>query len=239
MLGPIGVAGVDAEDQVAEVGVDHAGDRPRPERPRLFERKRRRKAVTVLRRIGKDLPAAVAAIARGRTEERARGRLIEVVERLHRADREPGELDERTVRVEAGGRSVRAVVVHTDLEVAAKGPVLGLLAAVEPRIGAGAHDEVATVGPVPEAGAIACRVARAGGALTGSSAACAPATATSPAAVPRRRLFTIFISTRFTRNLLYEKSTRCDRRQATTARHFKHSAVSFRPGVAETTLRSR
>src|SRR6266699_3290947 len=32
-------------------------------------------------------------------------------------------------------------------------------------------------------------------ALTGRSAACAPATATRPAAVPRRRLFTIFIVT--------------------------------------------
>src|SRR5438552_6387903 len=32
-------------------------------------------------------------------------------------------------------------------------------------------------------------------ALTGRSAACAPATATTPAAEPRRRLFTIFIST--------------------------------------------
>src|SRR5438552_2352314 len=34
-----------------------------------------------------------------------------------------------------------------------------------------------------------------GAALTGSSAACAPATATRPAAEPRRRLFTIFIVT--------------------------------------------
>src|SRR6516225_3561563 len=107
MLGPIGVAGVDAEDQVAEVGVDHAGDGSRSERPRLFDRERRREAVAELRGVGKDLPAAVTGIARGRTEERARGRRIEVVERLRGADREPGELDERTVRVEAGGRSVR------------------------------------------------------------------------------------------------------------------------------------
>src|SRR6266566_2145886 len=34
-----------------------------------------------------------------------------------------------------------------------------------------------------------------GAALTGRSAACAPATATRPAAEPRRRLFTIFIVT--------------------------------------------
>src|SRR5262245_11835078 len=75
-----------------------------------------------------------------------------------------------------------------------------------------------------------------GAALTGMSAACAPATAISPAAVPRRRLFTIFISTsypfsvKFTRNL---------RRQATTKKHFEHSAVQFSAGVAKTTLRCR
>src|SRR6516225_6229997 len=63
--------------RLPRLGVDHAGDRHRPERPRLFERKRRREAVTVLRRIGKDLRAAVAVIE-----------LIEVVERLRSTDRE-------------------------------------------------------------------------------------------------------------------------------------------------------
>src|SRR5262249_36065170 len=113
-----------------------AGDR-RPERSRLFERKRRRKAVTVLRRIGKDLPAAAAGSARGRSKERARGQLIEVVERQRGADREPGELDERPVGAEVRAADLRVVEEHADLEVAAQGPVLGLLPAVEPGIGAG------------------------------------------------------------------------------------------------------
>src|SRR5262249_2126250 len=72
--------------------------------------------------------------------------------------------------VEARGRSVRAVVVHADLEVAAQGPVFGLLAAVEPRIGAGPHDEVATGGPIPVTGAIARRVAGARGPRPGGPA---------------------------------------------------------------------
>src|SRR5262249_23511847 len=127
----------------AEIGVDHAGDPPRPEGPRLFERKRRREAVAVLRRIGKDLPAGLAGI----------DGLIEVVERRRSTDRDPGELNERPVRVEADGSSVGAVVVHTDLEIAAKDPVFGLLPAVEPRIGAGPHVEVSTVGSVLVAGA--------------------------------------------------------------------------------------
>src|SRR5262249_34022133 len=92
-------------------------------------------------------------------EERARWRGVEVEERLRGADREPGELDERPVRVEARATRVRAVVVHTNLEIAAQSPVFGLLPAVEPRICAGAHDPVAALGPVPEAGAIGLGVA--------------------------------------------------------------------------------
>src|SRR5262245_37876777 len=71
----IGVAGVDAEDEVAEVRVDDAAGRGHgPERPRLFERERRREPVAILRGIGKHLPAAVTRVAGGRTEERARRR---------------------------------------------------------------------------------------------------------------------------------------------------------------------
>src|SRR5262249_62408903 len=107
---------------------------------------------TVLRGIGKDLPAAVAGIARGRSKERARGRLIEVEERLRGADREPGELNEGPVRAEARTRGRGVVVVHADLQVAAQGPVLLLLPAVEPSIGAGPQQEVVAVEPVLLAG---------------------------------------------------------------------------------------
>src|SRR5215813_12782022 len=75
------------------------------------------------------------------------------------------------------------------------------------------------------------------------SAACAPATATSPAAVPRRRLFTIFISTPYVvvsagnglsalnlREIYFTKNLHGDRRQATTKRYFEHSAVQFSAG---------
>src|SRR5262249_11374760 len=88
-LGLIPGAGVDAEDEAAEIRVEGAGLRsPGRETPRLFERERRREAVAVLRGIGKLLPAAVAGIARGRSKERARRRLIEVEERLRGAGRE-------------------------------------------------------------------------------------------------------------------------------------------------------
>src|SRR5262249_56055866 len=96
-----------------------------------------REGIAGLEGIGKGLPAAVTRVARGRAEERARRRGVEVEERLRGADREPGELDEGPVRVEARARDRGVVVVHADLQVAAQGPVLGLLAAVEPRIGAG------------------------------------------------------------------------------------------------------
>src|SRR5262249_50905621 len=77
------VAGVDAKDEVAEVRVEGAGLRSRGrETPRLFERGRRREAIAVLHGIGKHLPAAVTRVARGRAEERARRRRIEVEERL-------------------------------------------------------------------------------------------------------------------------------------------------------------
>src|SRR5262249_28091622 len=153
-LRPVGIAGVDAEDEVAEIRVEDAGLRERrPEIPRLFERERRREAVAKLGGIGKHLPAAVTRVARGRAEERARRRRIEVEERLRGADREPGELDEGPVRVEARARDVGTVVVHANLQVAPQGPVLGLLPAVEPRIGAGPHQEVCTVDPVLVAGA--------------------------------------------------------------------------------------
>src|SRR6516225_10415398 len=153
-LGLILVAGVDAKDEVAEIRVEGTGLRSYGrETPRLFDRERRREAVAILRGIGEHLPPAVTRVARGRAEERARRRRIEVEERLRRADREPGELDERAVGVEARARSQRGVVVHTELQVAAQGPVLGLLPAVEPRIGAGPHQEVGTVDPVLVAGA--------------------------------------------------------------------------------------
>src|SRR5262249_35103838 len=161
-LGLILVAGVDAEDEVAEIGVEGAGLRSYGrEIPRLFERERRREAVTVLHRIGKDLPAAVAGIARGRSKVRTRGRLIEVEERLRGADREPGDLDEDPVRAEARARDRRAIVVHADLQVTAQGPVLGLLPAVEPGIGAGPHQEVVPVEPVLLAGDAGKRPVRA------------------------------------------------------------------------------
>src|SRR5262249_40287072 len=112
----------------------------------------RREAVAILRGIGKHLPAAVTRVARGRAEERARRRRIEVEERLRGADREPGELDEGPVRVEGRARDRGAVVVDTDLQVAAQGSVLGLLPAVDPRIGAGPHQEVGAVDPVLLAG---------------------------------------------------------------------------------------
>src|SRR2546430_17122640 len=134
----IEVDGAEDEAGVAKVSIDHAGGRERrAHATRLFERERRRDAVAKLQRIGKDLPAAVAGIAGERSEEGARGRRVEVEERLRGADREPGELDECAVRVEGRGRICGTVVVHPDLEVAAKGPVLGLLTAVEPRISAG------------------------------------------------------------------------------------------------------
>src|SRR5262249_33690821 len=80
-LRPIGIARVDAEDEVAEIRVDDAALRSHgAEAPRLFERERRREAVAILRRISEDLPAAVTGIARVRSEERARRRRIEVVE---------------------------------------------------------------------------------------------------------------------------------------------------------------
>src|SRR5262249_42263276 len=151
LLRPIVVGVVDAEREVAEVRVDHTRIRNVAtgwETSRLFDRERRREAVAILRGVGKDLPAAVAGIARGRSKERARGRLIEVVERLRRADREPGELNEHPVRAEVRGGALRAVVVHTDLQIATQGAVLGLLAAIEPRIGAGPQGEVLPVLPV-------------------------------------------------------------------------------------------
>src|SRR6516165_11300462 len=152
-LGLILVAGVDAKDEVAEIRVEGTGLRSYGrETPWLFDRERRREAVAILRGIGEHLPPAVTRVARGRAEERARRRRIEVEERLRRADRESGELDERPVRVEARARDRWAVVVHADLQIAAQGPVLGLLAAVEPGIGAGPHQEVAPVEPVLLAG---------------------------------------------------------------------------------------
>src|SRR5262245_63018178 len=161
-LRPIGIARVDAEDEVAEIRVDDAALRSHgAEAPRLFERERRREAVAILRRISEDLPAAVTGIARVRSEERARRRRIEVVERLRGADREPGELDEGPVRVETRARDRGIVVVDTDLQVAAQGAVLGLLAAVEPRIGAGPHQEVVSVEPVLLAGDAGKRPVRA------------------------------------------------------------------------------
>src|SRR5262249_1656416 len=148
-LRPIDVERDDAEREVAEVRVDDAGLRERgPGIPRLFEREGRREAVAILRGIGKDLPATVAAVARGRTKEGTRRRRIEGEERLRGTDREPGELDERPVRAEVRVGVLRAVVVHADLEVATQGPVLGLLPAVEPRVGAGPHQEVGAVEPV-------------------------------------------------------------------------------------------
>src|SRR5262249_23966773 len=69
-LRPVGVAGLDADDEVAEIRVEDAGLRERcPETPRLFERERRREAVAILRGIGKHLPAAVTRVARGWTKE--------------------------------------------------------------------------------------------------------------------------------------------------------------------------
>src|SRR5262249_17966281 len=61
---------------------------------------------------------------------------------------EPGELNEHPVRAEVRGGALRAVVVHTDLQIATQGAVLGLLAAIEPRIGAGPQGEVLPVLPV-------------------------------------------------------------------------------------------
>src|SRR5262245_18123145 len=78
-LRPIGIARVDAVDEVAEIRVDDAALRSQgAEAPRLFERERRREAVAILRRISEDLPAAVTGIARVRSEERARWRRIEI-----------------------------------------------------------------------------------------------------------------------------------------------------------------
>src|SRR5262249_2111669 len=91
----------------------------------------------------------------------ARRRLIEVEERLRGADREPGELDEGPVRVEARARDRGAIVVHAELQVAAQSPVLGLLPAVEPRIGAGPQQEVVPVEPVLLAGDAGKRPVRA------------------------------------------------------------------------------
>ncbi len=152
-LGSVHVAG-GADERVAKLGVEYAGvvgrrpPRYRGDRAGFFERERRREPVAVLRGIGEDLPAAVTGVARGWAEERARRRRIEVVERLRGADREPSELDEGPVGAKVGVRGAGTVVVHTDLQVAAKGPVLGLLAAVEPGIGAGPHQEVLPVEPV-------------------------------------------------------------------------------------------
>ena len=59
---------------------------------------------------------------------------------------------------------MRAIVVYADLEIAAQGPVLGLLPAVEPGIGAGPHQEVVPVEPILHAGSArhwAVRAARA------------------------------------------------------------------------------
>src|SRR5262249_2721752 len=81
------------------------------------------------------------------------------------------------------------------------------------------------------------------------SAACAPATATSPAAVPRRRLFTVFISTsiccrgrrkwpfsvKFTKNLLYEKFTQGSGDRQRQRGTLNTPQCSFQPSVAETT----
>src|SRR5215813_10225298 len=83
------------------------------------------------------------------------------------------------------------------------------------------------------------------------SAACASATATSPAAVPRRRLFTIFISppcrgrrkwpfsVKSTRNLLYEKFTWVTGDRQRQRGTLNTPQCSFQPRVAETTHRSR
>src|SRR5262249_18177261 len=154
-----------AEQRVAELRIDHAAVQwSRAADAGFLERERRGEAVAELRGIGKHLQATVTGVARGWAEERARRRRIEVVERLCGADRKPSELDERPVRVEARRWYVGRVVVHTDLQVAAKGPVLGLLPAVEPGIGAGPHQEVVPVKPILHAGSAshwAVRAARA------------------------------------------------------------------------------
>ncbi len=147
-LGVVGIWAVAAHRQVAEVRVDDAArgvDRG-VVAARLFQRDRARHPVAELGGIGDDLPARITRIrVREEGDVRGRRRRVEVVERLRRTEGEARELDERAVGGEVGRCRLRAVVVHAHLQVRAQRAVLGLLAAVEPGVGAGAHRPVLAV----------------------------------------------------------------------------------------------